>query len=235
LPLLAIETSGLGISVALADQEAILCRADVLTRAAASELLVSLIDDLMARTGNSGDAIDRIAVCRGPGSFTGIRIGLATARALSLGWSCPVVSVTAFEATVAQLADYPGGVSVLLDARRGQIYSQMFGSPQNEVGGARRVTSDAAVIDPPDLAKLERPVDGGTIAVVGSALNRYEAEIRAAFPNATLMKAPAGPDAAGVAAAVEQGWASADLTSLYIRPPDARLPKSAAPVRDADR
>ncbi len=251
--LLAIETSGPGVSVALVEGDTPLSRADLLTRAATSECVIQLVDQVVKGPAIPGETVDAIAVCRGPGSFTGIRIGLATARSLGLGWSRPVTTVTAFEAGAAGLATYPGGLVVLLDARRGQIYAQCFGPP---AGGAR-AAGDWRVTDPGDLGRLPWPsaagpsgagpsaadpsaaepsVTGesgagqrtpGPLAVVGTAVARYAEAVRAAFPGAWITDMTA-PDAVSVARAVRLGCGCSELSPLYIRPPDARLPRPSA-------
>jgi len=227
--LLALETTGDGASVVLADGGRILARADVDTRAATSELVMHLVDDLFERTGLGGDALGLLAVSRGPGAFTGIRVGLATVRGLSLGWGVAAVSVTSHDALSAAFDAYPGPLVTLLDARRGQVYARTEGAP---AAGGDRPRSSITLLDPVDLPRLAATVDdasGARVLVLGSGVTRYPDEVASAFSDAWC---PPGivPDAEGVARAVNAGRVTEELDPLYVRPPDARLPGPQAVV-----
>jgi len=89
-----------------------------------SAYLLAVIDKLLDEQGWNLGSLDAIAVCTGPGTFTGIRVGMAVARALAYGTGLPLVGVTAFDAYQAQW--FPSGTLVLcLDARRGEVYTQV--------------------------------------------------------------------------------------------------------------
>ncbi len=93
-----------------------------------AELLFGRIGELLRRNGLSYAALDRVAVTTGPGSFTGLRIGLSAARGLGLALSIPVVGVPSLLAI--SLSAAPGHpTAVLLDARRGEAYFQRFFAP----------------------------------------------------------------------------------------------------------
>lgn len=228
--LLALETTGDGASVALADGARVLTRSDVDTRAATSELVMHLVDDLLRRTGVSPDALGLLAASRGPGAFTGIRVGLATVRGLSLGWGVPAVSVTSLDALSVGFGVYPGPVVTLLDARRGQVYARAEGSPS--ATGARQI-SPVSLLDPGDLGGLASRVRAkagdATVLVVGSGVTRYPDAVADAFPGAWCPPELV-PDAVGVVRAVRAGRVSEELDPLYVRPPDARLPGPQAVV-----
>jgi tRNA threonylcarbamoyl adenosine modification protein YeaZ len=132
--LLALETTGEGASVALAEGPRILARSEVDTRAATSELVMLLVDDVLRRTGASAADLVLLAASRGPGAFTGIRVGLATVRGLALGWGVPAVSVTSLDAMSVRYRDYPGAIVGLIDARRGQLYARTEAHPGNLSG-----------------------------------------------------------------------------------------------------
>jgi tRNA threonylcarbamoyladenosine biosynthesis protein TsaB len=222
---LTIATSGPSASVALSEGSTVVARSDILTRSATSELVMQMIDEAMRRTSTKPVDLRCIGVTRGPGSFTGIRVGLSTARALGLGWELPVVSVTTFEAVAARLGTYGGPVMVLLDARRRQIYAQSFGPP----AGAAREAGGHRLLDPAHLSDLAWAPAAFPPAVAGTAVPVYAEVIRAAFPSAWIVP-NALPDAAAVAEALGAGLGSPDLEPLYIRPPDARVPGGGAPA-----
>lgn len=145
----------------------------------------------------------RILCDVGPGSFTGVRVGLAAARALGLAWAVPVVGVPG-DALVARAlfarADAPDRVAVLLDALRGELFGRVWtrGGPE----GAHRVLNPAGAAD---LARDAGAAAGGGVALIA--------------------RAPAWTDPAGPAAAAAVHVAPGDLvaaTPLYIRAPDAK-------------
>ena len=94
------------------------------------ERLVPMIEEVMAEAGLAYDALDAIAVTRGPGGFTGVRIGLATARGLALASGRPVIGLTSFEAVAAAARSRrrgaAGSLAVLIDAKRRDLYLQVF-------------------------------------------------------------------------------------------------------------
>jgi tRNA threonylcarbamoyladenosine biosynthesis protein TsaB len=94
-----------------------------------AEQLPSMLADLVAETGLGSADMDGLAVTIGPGSFSGIRTGLAAARALALVHRLPVFGVRTFEALAAPLAREPGDerpIAAVIDARRGQVYVQVL-------------------------------------------------------------------------------------------------------------
>ena len=90
-----------------------------------AEHLFPMIESALARAGIGYDRLSRIAVCTGPGSFTGLRIGVAAARGIALGRGIPVVGISRFEALAAQIG---GPVAVCLSGRGGTVYVQVFGA-----------------------------------------------------------------------------------------------------------
>lgn len=93
-----------------------------------AERLMGMIAEVMAEGGRDFADLGRIAVTVGPGSFTGIRVGLAAARGLALAAGVPVVGVTTLEALAAAAASGAAGRPILaaIDARRGEVYAQLF-------------------------------------------------------------------------------------------------------------
>ena len=93
-----------------------------------SEKLMPLVDKLLQESGVEREQLQSIAVAAGPGSFTGIRIGVATARALAQGLAIPAVGVPTLEA-LAEGVTAPGAlICPLLDARRNQVYTALTGA-----------------------------------------------------------------------------------------------------------
>lgn len=114
-----------------------------------AEALFPMIDRVLADAGVAIDAVERIGVCTGPGSFTGIRAGVAAVRGLALGRGIPAVGVTRFEA----LAESGVRGPIALPGRAGQIYvqavspdGQLSGDPRTEDGQAEDLLADPVVI-----------------------------------------------------------------------------------------
>jgi len=84
------------------------------------------LDQLLTETGRSLDEVGAICVSQGPGNFTGLRLGLATAQGLALALGRPLVPVPTLEALAAPLAGYPQPVAVLVDAKRGEVYLGLY-------------------------------------------------------------------------------------------------------------
>ena len=107
-----------------------------------AEALFPRLAGLLERNGVGYNDISRIAVTTGPGSFTGLRIGLAAARGLGLALGVPVLGVPSLLAI--SLSAAPGAVSVLLDARRDEAYFERFLAPGVSADGPRLLTMEAA-------------------------------------------------------------------------------------------
>jgi tRNA threonylcarbamoyladenosine biosynthesis protein TsaB len=108
-----------------------------------SETLLPMAENLMKGTGVPLGDVDLIAVARGPGSFTGVRIGVATAKGLSWGLDKPCCGVSTLEAMAWQGAHWEGKLlCCCMDARRGQVYNALF---RAEGAGLRRLSEDRAI------------------------------------------------------------------------------------------
>ncbi len=88
--------------------------------------LLALTEEVLAAAGASWDAVERLAVGVGPGGFTGLRIGIATARALAQARALPVVGVSSLEALAAGAGEDAGPVVAVIDARRGEVFAAAY-------------------------------------------------------------------------------------------------------------
>ena len=172
------------------------------------ERLAPMAREVMAQAGLAFDRLDRIAVTVGPGSFTGLRVGIAFAKGLALALDRPAVGVGALEALAAQAS---GLVFPAIDARRGQLYLQAFD------GGAALMAPDALTAEVA-AARIAELSQGRPFTLVGSG-----AALLADFaPSATVVSAE-GADARDVAR-LAAARAGGPLKPLYLRAPDAKLP-----------
>lgn len=150
--ILAIDTSAAQCAVALVADARTAVRVQAMTRGHA-EALFPMIDEVLAELSTSFTNLTRIAVCTGPGSFTGLRVGIAAARGLALGLGIPAIGVTRFEAVAQQVA-LPGAVR--LPGRQGTVFAQAFdavGMPVSEPEIAEGDVPDL-LADPSEIARI---------------------------------------------------------------------------------
>lgn len=120
--ILALDTSS-AIAVALVDNDSPVAELTEFAPRGHAELLAAMIDRALTLAGESGDSIDSIVVGTGPAPFTGLRVGLVTARTLGLAWNVPVRGVCSLDAVGAKIAATgEGRVTVVADARRKEVY-----------------------------------------------------------------------------------------------------------------
>lgn len=120
---LAFDTTANSVSIALLDDSDVVVQDNQIMERGQGEALIPMIQQIMASSGRKMSDIDRIAVSVGPGSFTGVRVGLATARGMGLALKKEVVGITTLEASAYQTK---GRVLSVLDTKRGDFYTQIF-------------------------------------------------------------------------------------------------------------
>jgi tRNA threonylcarbamoyladenosine biosynthesis protein TsaB len=125
MTVLLIDTCGALGSIALADPALGVIASATLPGRAASEHLVLTIGDLLAAQGITMDAIDAVVAVHGPGSFTGLRVGLSAAKGLCEASGIPLLAVSRLE-VLARLAAQQGSVLALIDAGRGEFYAGQY-------------------------------------------------------------------------------------------------------------
>lgn len=126
MKILAIESSGLVASAAIASDDRIIGEYTANTDLTHSKTLLPMIDELAHLTGEDLSTVDYIAVSSGPGSFTGLRIGSATAKGLAFAWDKMIVPVPTVDSIAWNMAGAEGYVCPVLDARRGQTYTGIY-------------------------------------------------------------------------------------------------------------
>jgi tRNA threonylcarbamoyladenosine biosynthesis protein TsaB len=139
--ILGIDTATLVCSVAVASEEQLLAEYNLQVKKTHSERLLPLIARALEDAGLTVADLDGVAVAAGPGSFTGVRIGMVTAKALGQALNVPLAGVSTLDALAAQHPFFPGLISPILDARRGQVYNGLF--VPGPIGG--RLTEDRAL------------------------------------------------------------------------------------------
>jgi tRNA threonylcarbamoyladenosine biosynthesis protein TsaB len=218
-PLLAIETSGSACSVAMRVSGAAAGQPPAHEIMATSHghatALAPMIARLAKATGVELKALKAIAVSCGPGGFTGIRVGLATARAMALAIGCPIVGIGSFQALAATAARSGGKLAarnlVVLDSRRAELFAIELGPDLQPLSppalltadeiAARCGIGDVALIADAELTRLSSL--GGHSAIADAIA---VAELAATRPD---LHQPAEP--------------------IYLRPPDISQPKPRKP------
>ena len=140
--ILAFETSAKAGSVALLDDQKLLGESYQNTGLTHSQTLMVMAEDLLKQCGKTVADVTAVAVAEGPGSFTGVRIGVAAAKGFAWGGQLPCCGVSTLEAMAESLGVYEGYVCACMDARRNQVYNGLF-SVKN--GVISRVTEDRAI------------------------------------------------------------------------------------------
>ena len=140
--ILAFETSAKAASVALTENGRLLGESYQNTGLTHSQTLMVMAEDLLKQCGKAVSDLTAVAVAEGPGSFTGVRIGVAAAKGLAWGAQLPCYGVSTLEAMAVSLGIYEGYICACMDARRSQVYNAVFRVSQ---GSISRIAEDRAI------------------------------------------------------------------------------------------
>jgi tRNA threonylcarbamoyladenosine biosynthesis protein TsaB len=183
-----------------------------------AESLMLLVQDVMQQAGLTFDKLDLIATTVGPGGFTGLRIGLASARGLALAAGVPIVGVTTLEAVARANSSAECPLLIALDSKRADLYMQLFdanGTPLSE---------PSAMLP----AEIGSTLPASMIAVGGNAAGKVLEAFAKRTPPLLRQEGPTLPDAAIVAQIGAERHARMPCHKsprpLYLRPPDAQKP-----------
>ena len=171
--LLAIDTTTRVCSVALGDQEKILAEYHLNVKNTHSQRLMPLIVSLFRDSGIDKSRLEGVALTIGPGSFTGIRIGMATAKGLCQGLNIPAVGVMTLDALAEACTFFPGLICPILDARKNQVYTALY----RGAAGDPEMLQPAAALSIDELGhKLAAYED--EVIFLGDAVERYGGALR---------------------------------------------------------
>jgi tRNA threonylcarbamoyladenosine biosynthesis protein TsaB len=208
--ILALDTCLGACSVAVCADGATLAAASEAMTRGHQERLAPMAREVMATAGLAFAQLDRIAVTVGPGSFTGLRVGLAFAKGLALALDRPCVGISVLQALG---RGRPGFAAACVDAHRGQVYLQVF------IDGQAAMAPDVLPVEIA-AARLIELYAGGPAVLVGSGAPL----LQAALPQAAA-EPDALPDPVAIAALASGARAPrAPPRPLYLRAPDAKLP-----------
>jgi tRNA threonylcarbamoyladenosine biosynthesis protein TsaB len=234
-PILAIETSTATARVAIVDSSGLRRAAREATAARHSSNLLRLCDETLREAAVDPAGLGAIACGAGPGSFTGLRVGLAVGKGLALPTERPFVLISSLASLALDILTAPGGAGVVaapcIDAGKGQIYVAFFRADPTHLVAP---LSEEWVINPGDLVASAPPDVPGTLLVAGNGAARYaetiDALLAATRPDARRIDV-AGPSADSLARLALLRLARGESDSLeaavpsYGRPPDITRPR----------
>lgn len=163
MKILAFDSTAKAASVAVCDGERLLGLYNIDNGLTQSELLLPMAENLLSSLKLSFSDIELLAASTGPGSFTGVRIGVSLVKGIAFGRSIPCVSVSTLEALAENISTLEGILVPVMDARRGQLYTAVFKSDGEKF---ERITPDAAV-STEELAELLKKHAGEKIYLSG--------------------------------------------------------------------
>jgi tRNA threonylcarbamoyladenosine biosynthesis protein TsaB len=227
-PILALDTSGPTARVALVDRDGKTLVGDERTSARHSDSLLPLCHELFSRVALTPAGLGGIACGSGPGSFTGLRVGLAVAKGFALASDLPIVLVPSLTALALDLSRTPGAGLLFpcIDAGKGEVYLQRFvrgGEAPRAEGPERRLGPEALAAE---LAGI-----GGAALIAGTGADRHAELFRRLLGDSAVLVGFPGPSASAIAtlglARLRRGERD-DLDAVvpsYGRPPDITTPK----------
>ena len=175
--ILGIETATASQSVALLEDQQLLAEAAWSGAGSRGGKLLPMIDSVLREAGVAPSAIEAIAVSVGPGSFTGVRVGLATAKGMVLGTHAVLIGVSTLEALAAGCARRKTIVCALLDAGRGEVYAGLY----QYTGAELEQLSSEAVLSPEAIAVQVLALTAGEIHLIGDGVAPYRERLEASF------------------------------------------------------
>ena len=126
MKILAVDSSGLVASVAIVEDDTLVAEYTINYKKTHSQTLLPMLDEIVKMTETDLQSVDAIAVAKGPGSFTGLRIGAATVKGLALTLDKPVIGVPTVEGLAMNLYGADALICPLMDARRNQVYTGIY-------------------------------------------------------------------------------------------------------------
>ncbi len=216
--ILGIETASTVAAAALVQDERVLVERMLNFGRTHSVRLLPLIQGVLADAAYSGSQLDGIAVCRGPGSFTGLRIGLSTAKALAQVWQKPLAPVSTLEALAYTWQGFPGLIVSLLISKKDEVYLAAYQSkPWREV-------SRPAALSLPEMEKFLQTLPE-PLVIIGDGVAALSERLKVLLPKAILANSLAAlPRAAGLALLGEKLLQNGQgVNALELLPDYARL------------
>ncbi len=238
MKIIGIDTATATASVALVEEGKLIfeevrpgnrqCRALKTSAANHAETLLPLVDKLLKRSGLSFYELSAIAVTIGPGSFTGLRIGLSTVKGLAYGWKIPVVGVPTLVAVASRATDWDGLICPFLDARKKEVYAAFF---RKKAQTLERLTEDLVSSPEKIMEKIQSFANRERPLLIGDGTIVYRDLIKKSLGDEVFLTlGESYPSTAFAVARLgeERIWKKefdplGPLVPLYLRPSEAEL------------
>lgn len=170
--ILALDSSGLVASVAIMEEEQTIAEYTVNYKKTHSQTLLPMLDEIVKMTEMDLNTIDAIAIAGGPGSFTGLRIGSATAKGLGFALGKPLIHVPTLEGLACNLYGYSSLICPIMDARRNQVYTGVYRLSEGEF----QVVKEQTAIDVAVLAEQLNAL-GEAVTFLGDGVPVYREQL----------------------------------------------------------
>ncbi len=216
MKILSLDASTMTAGVAVIENNEILGEIAIHSKVTHSQKLMVIVDQLLHNLNMTIDTFDAIAVSVGPGSFTGVRIGMATAMGLSRAHNIGLIGVSSLEGLVHNATDFDGTIIPLQDARRSQVYTALFKNHE-------RVTEDMAIsVDEliNQIKELNEPV-----LLIGPDAGKFIEEIDSAVSAPVILAAPQhlNPRASSIAFIAQYQSVTDEIKPNYVRKSQAEV------------
>ena len=172
MKILGIDTSSMAASVAVIEDNKLICEYTINTKKTHSQKLMPMIENMLNLSDLNVCEIDAIAVCEGPGSFTGLRIGMATAKAIAHVNDIPVIGVNSLEVLAANMNLCDKKICSILDAQRNQVYMNKYILKDDKITELEEIS-----IKPIDELLEEISSSNEDWVLVGEAVYKYKEKI----------------------------------------------------------
>lgn len=172
MKILALDSSGLVASVAILTEDTMLAEYTVNYKKTHSQTLLPMLDEIVKMLELDLNEIDAIAVAKGPGSFTGLRIGSATAKGLGLALDKPIIGVPTVDGLAYNVYGYDGIICPLMDARRNQVYTGLY----EFVDGTFQVIEQQQAVDVKEIVDKINHC-GKPVLYLGDGVDSYKEQL----------------------------------------------------------
>jgi len=217
MKILALDTSALTATAAILDGDTLICEESVTTKLTHSQTIMPMVDELLCKASLDIDDIDLFACSVGPGSFTGLRIGIGTIKGLSYGADKKAVGVSTLLALSYNVPFPDMLICPIMDARRNQLYNALY---RFEGGKAVLIEAPRAL----GIEELLNSLNEKTV-FVGDGVMRYRDIIKEKMGDKAIFAPPnlclGHASSVALAARYEEAVTASELTAVYLRKPQA--------------
>ena len=176
---LSIDSASKVATAALLDENNLIAEYTINNKLEHSTLIMDMVDKLLKDSSLDIDDIDGFVVSKGPGSFTGLRIGMATVKGLSLGSNKPYISISSLDALAYSLVNFDGIICPMMDALRSSVYTCLY---KGNNGNLEKLI-DYSALELDELIELLKE-KGEKVIFTGDAVNKHKNYLLENFPNA---------------------------------------------------